>query len=427
VAPAQVPDAPEARAAAERGQALYEQREYAAALTEFEIALAGGVRDGRTLFMAGDCQRKTGKPREEAMHTLTEAVTALDRVVRAGEPELTDYALLSSAYAAVGDLVTASQVAAEALKTHQQGAFGAVSELPPAALIHLGDLAGRADDSKLHVETFRRAADLLSADEKADAGDLSRALSGLGEALLEAGEAPEASQILARLLELRQDYPGARVSYARALFRAGEYKAAGEQWNTIRVENPALSTEANYARMVLATLSQKDLLLDRARPLEDISLLSRGDLEDRMRAEGQELGVMAAGLPEEMVRKGHRVRDSDAATKAAMKKLRDQKLRLSWTAGEYIHRGHPIREFAITNGLQAFFRPWDLPRMDRGERQPGPIPTHVLTPEQAAEFEARQARILEKRAERDKKRAERDKKRAARQQAREQKKGEGGS
>jgi hypothetical protein len=113
---------------------------------------------------------------------------------------------------------------------------------------------------------------------------------------------------------------------------------------------------------------------------------------------GQEMGELAAGLPEKTVKRGHAGRKDDDATRASMKVLRDRKLRLAWVAGEYVHRGHPVREFAFTNGLQAWMRPWRLPKMERGNREPVPLPVDVLSPEALAKFEAAEAERQKKAA-----------------------------
>jgi tetratricopeptide (TPR) repeat protein len=391
----------EARAAAALGQALFEDRQFAAALIEFETALAGGLRDGGTLYMAGACQRKTGKSRPEYTQTLTEGITALDSVVRQGDgATLTDFSYLAGAYAAVGDRSTAGQVAGQALDAFRGGALGKMDALPPRDLLKLGELARLAGELDTQVEAFGRAARALDAEEEPDAEDLAQALAELGRARLESGDLDGAVQPLVRVMDLKPDYPGARLSYIRVLFRRGEYRATDKQWNALRLAEPAASTEANYARMTLETLSQKDLLVDSSIPVEELTGVSRADLEGRMLSLGQEMGELAATLPEEIVKRGYVGPKTDDDTRASMKVLRDRKLRLAWLAGEYIHRGHPIREFAFTNGLQAWIRPWRLPKAEGTHREPGPIPVDILSPESLAAYEAAMAEREKKPAER---------------------------
>jgi tetratricopeptide (TPR) repeat protein len=382
----------ETRAAAARGQALFDDRQFAAALIEFETALAGGLRDGGTLYMAGACQRATGKRRPEYTQTLTEAITALDAVVRQGDgATLTDFFHLASAYEAVGDRSTAGQVAGQAMDAFRGGGLGETDALPPRDLLKLGGLARMAGDLGTQVEAFGRAARALEAEKEPDTEDLAQALAELGRARLESGDLDGAEQALARVMELKPDYPGAHMSYARVLFRQGNYLAADEQWNALRLAEPGLSTEANYARMNLETLGQKDRLLDAAVPLEDLAGVSRADLEGRMLSLGQELGELAAALPEALVKRGFVGPKADEATRSSMTALRDKKLRLAWVAGEYVHRGYPVREFAFTNGLQAWMRPWRLPKAEGSSREPGPVPTDILSPEALAAYEAAMA------------------------------------
>jgi hypothetical protein len=227
---------------------------------------------------------------------------------------------------------------------------------------------------------------------------LTAALSELGMAQLDAGQTAPAVASLARVMEMGSPPPGARTAYARALFRNGEYAAAASQWSAMRVEQPALATEAVYAMMVMRTLAQEKLLRDPARPLEDIKGMSRADLEERMDTLAAEMAEVAAGLPPDLVTRGHVRADSDPAIGAQMGRLRDLKLRLAATAAEYIVRGHPIREFAFTGGMQASLRDWKLPKADRSERPSAPPPLDLLGPEQRAEYEASKAARKSKRA-----------------------------
>ncbi len=392
--PAPVPANPKAPSpgalvAAERGAALFEDRQYAAALVELEKALAGGVRDGRTLFRAGESQRQTGKSRADVMRTLSEAVTALDGTVRGGgKPALLDFTYLASAYAGIGDSATAAKVAREGLDAYRRGDLGVVTEMPAADHLRLGRLASLAGDVQLRQAFYGRAVQRLDADGKATPAVLAQALSELGSAQLDAGNPAAAVNTLGRLMEAGPPPAGARTVYARALFRKGDYDEAARQWSALRAEQPALATEATYAMMIMRTLSQDDLLRDKERPLEDVKTLSRADLETRMDELAAEIQEVAAELPPELAKRGYARKDSDPTTVEAMQRLRDLKLRLAWAAAEYIVRGLPIREFAFASGMQSMLRNYDLPKDPQGRVAGAPPPLDIVGPAQRAEYEA---------------------------------------
>lgn len=361
------PDA--AKAAARKAQSLYAQEKYAEALVEFNKALAGGVRDGRLLYQAAFCQQTTGKPDALVRQTMNEAIGALRQRLQAqpAKAELADYYYMVAASTTVGDTATARRTAQEALNRYRGGQFGQEENFSSEDLFRLGRMATDAGDRALQISFFSHAAARLGAEEHPNTRYLARSLMEVARADLEANHLAEGRKALEQVLSLQPDQPqpAARLLYARILYRQGDYKEAANQWHLLRTEDPARSTEAIYAEFIMRTLTQKDLLLDPSHPLEDVSSLSRADLEKKLREISAQMTAIAKELPPEAAARGFlpRKKKQASAKRIQMKTLRDLKFRLARVAGAYIDQGHPIRDYAFTNGLQSALRTWKLPMM----------------------------------------------------------------
>lgn len=393
--PAAAPEvSPEARQAAARGQALYDRGEYAAALAEFDRALAGGLRDGRILYQAGYCQQVTGKNPETVRLTLMEAIGELDQIMQAKPPAppptLTDHYYLTMAYAGVGDRPGARRLATQALAAWRRGDFGPLAGLSGEEVFRLGRLAAEGADRELKLQFFGAAATRLKADQPGQKPLLVRALVELGTEQLQAGKLVEAGDSLKRALELEPKAQGARSTYALTLQKRGEWTAALAEWRRVRTDDPANESRAGYNVQLLTTLAQKDLLLDPTRPLEDLAASTPAALEEKMIDLTNRFRATAARLPEVAARRGYLALDAPPDQRAAIKEYRDLKIRIAWVALEYSARGYPLQEFAFSRGLHTALIAWQgLPKF-RAARRSGLMPSN-LSPEQRAEFERQQA------------------------------------
>lgn len=395
VTPQATPDvSPEARQAAARGQALYDRGDYAAALAEFDRALGGGLRDGRILYQAGYCQQVTGKPPETVRQTLMEAISELDRVLQAKPPAppptLTDHYYITMAYAGAGDRPGARRYATQALASWRRGDFGDLSALSGEEVFRLGRLASEGADRELKLKFFGAAVTRLKADEPGQKPLLIRSLVELGVEQLQAGRPVEASDSLKRALDLDPKAAGARSTHALALQKRGEWEAALAEWRRVRYDDPANEARAGYNVQLLTTLSQKDILLDASRPLEDLSARTPAALEESLIELTTRFRATAGRLPEEAARRGFLAKDAPADQRAAIKEYRDLKVRIAWVALEYSARGYPLQEFAFSRGLHTALIAWQgLPKY-RARRMQHPTPPN-LSPEERAEWDRRQA------------------------------------
>jgi len=395
VSPPATPEVPaEARQAAARGQALYVRGDYAAALAEFDRALAGGLRDGRILYQAGYCQQVTGKPPETVRLTLMEAIRELDRVMQtkspATPPTLTDYYYIGMAYAGVGDRPGARRYATQALAAWRRGELGEIAALSGEELFRLGRLASDATDRDLKVQFFNAAAARLDPSQPGQQQLLTRSLVELGVEHLQSGRLTEATDNLKRAIEIDPKAQGARSTYALVLQKRRDWPAALAEWRRVRVDDPANEARAGYNIQVLTTLSQQNLLLDPTRPLEDLSARNPAQLEESIVEMADRLRALAAQLPETAARRGYLDAGATKEQRATIKQYRDLKVRLAWVALEYSSRGYPLQEFAFTHGMHTALVAWQgLPKY-RASRTPGPQPSY-LSPEQRAEWERDQA------------------------------------
>ncbi|MFQ5767008.1 MAG: tetratricopeptide repeat protein [Acidobacteriota bacterium] len=383
------PEANSAAAAADRAEKLYDQEKYAAALPEFEKALAGGVRNGRLLYEAAYCQQVTGKPQDLFRTTMLEAVKALDEVVHGRgktKARLQDHFYLQAAYAAVGDTGTAHRLSVHAIETYKKGEFGSLHELDPRDLLRLAQMAADAGDASLQLEALDRATPALSHGDQADRHRLAQALTQVGRLQLESGRLEAAVAAANQALEVNPKQPGARLILARTLFRQKNFMEAARQWYWVRQEDPARATEAVYIHQVMLTLAQNQLL-DKKRPLEDLQRANRAQLEKKIEETASQFRQVAQLLPQDMVNRGYAGKKIDPETRTNLKKLRDLKYRLAWSVAWYTDRGLPIREFAFARGFQSALRVWRLLKKDQTVVSPGPLPDW-LTDEERARYSA---------------------------------------
>lgn len=186
----------------------------------------------------------------------TEAIPAFQKYL-AGKPkgEVADHAL---AYLAAAQLETGKPD--EAAETLEQLAtqFPKSKVLPPTLL--------RLAESAMSAKQWERAAALYRRAEDADDAKLKvRALSGLGWALIEGGQAAEAAKALAARLKVSSDdaqAPQDALALGRALEQAGQTDQALAAYEQV-TERYAKSKEASQA-----LLAQARLLVEAKRPAD---------------------------------------------------------------------------------------------------------------------------------------------------------------
>ncbi|MCZ6649342.1 MAG: hypothetical protein O7D35_01620 [Acidobacteria bacterium] len=413
---APVPD--DAAAAAERGRQLFTQEQYASALIQLEQALAAGRRDGRTLYMAARCQEKTRKQRGIVVMTVNEAIPALEKAVKETSADLTDYAFMAGAYSLVGNDPAARAAGLNGVAAFKAGRLGSLDAMDDSALTNLGNMALLAEDWVLAGDSLNRVVDHASAGGDTGKVRAASALLALGRGQIAAGHPEEAAALIRRSLEQRPDDSDTMVALAGALFKAGDYAGAAEQWRNVRLSDASRANDAIYATMIMRTLSQEKKLRNPDRPLEDLSSLNNGELEQQMLTLAGQMGTLAGQLPETAVKRGYSSRSGGREMRVKMREFRDLKLRLAWTGATYIDRGMPIREFAFSRGLQGFLRNWrPLNFSEGGESQE--LELEWLNEGQRDEYlalgkerEARQAKREEKRILRQEKHRQRQKEKA---------------
>jgi len=367
--------------------------------------------------MAARCQEKTHKARGVVVMTVTEAISTLAKVVKGPAAELTDHAFLADAYRLVGNGDAARGAARNGLTAFKAGHPGSLDTLDDQALTNLGNMAILAEDWDLAADSLNRVVSHATTGDSQNPARAANALAALGRGRLSAGSPGEAAALFRRALELQPDDADSRVSLASALFRAGEYADAAAAWRNVRLADVARANDANYATMIMLTLSQEPKLRDPDRPLDDLSSLNSGELEQNMLDLAGQLGVLAGQLPEKLVKRGYGDRSGGPEMRAKMKEFRDLKLRLAWTAATYIDRGMPIRDFAFSRGLQGFLRNWRLVQPHE--------PEAVKTPSLEWLNEDQRRAYLEQLKEREAKQAERAKQKEQRKEKRRRKQQDG--
>lgn len=220
-----------------RGKAAYEQRDYAAALTDFQEILRRNARFADIHHLTGLCLSFLGHP-DEALIEFNEAIALNRRYV---EAHISRAITLNE----LGRLEEGQQAFLEAaeLETESEGPFpGAVMARLANAHAHLGDLYMEATAPSDAAEQYRAALSM-----RPHFHDIR---TKLAQALLEHGDLNTAAAELQRVLSANPRAIPARLNLGLVYFRSGDRAAALREWEIAQAQQPANPLVRAYLGML---------------------------------------------------------------------------------------------------------------------------------------------------------------------------------
>jgi tetratricopeptide (TPR) repeat protein len=220
-----------------RGRAAYEQRDYAAALTDFQEILRRNARFADIHHLTGLCLSFLGHP-DEALTEFNEAIALNDRYV---EAHISRAITLNE----LGRFEEGQQafVHAAELETESVGPFpGAVMARLANAHAHLGDLYMEATAPAEAAAQYRAALGM-----RPHFHDIR---TKLAHALLEGGDLSAAAKELQRVLSANPRALPARLNLGLVYFRSGDRDAAVHEWEIAQQQQPANPLVRAYLAML---------------------------------------------------------------------------------------------------------------------------------------------------------------------------------
>jgi tetratricopeptide (TPR) repeat protein len=230
-----------------RGRAAYEQRDYAAALTDFQEILRRNARFADIHHLTGLCLSFLGHP-EEALAEFNEAIALNGRYV---EAHISRAITLNE----LGRFEEGQQafVKAAELETKSEGPFpGAVMARLANAHAHLGDLYMEAVAPADAVAQYRAALTM-----RPHFHDIR---TKLAHALLEIGDLGTAAAELQRVLSANPRAVSARLNLGLVYFRAGDQAAALREWEIAQGQQPANPLVRAYLAMLESHSTETETL-----------------------------------------------------------------------------------------------------------------------------------------------------------------------
>ena len=209
----------------DRGKELFERREYAAALTDFQEVLSRNPDLADVRHFTGLCLSILGHS-EAALIEFDHAITInpnyieahINRAITLNEVGRYDEG--RHAFARAAQLETASK-----------GKYSAAASAKIAnAHFALGDLYREAGDDKEAVDEYRRALDI-----RPNFHDIRVRLA---EVLLNMKQTGEAAAELRKVLEINPRFIAARLALGLAYYRLGDRGAAALEWNVAHGQDP---------------------------------------------------------------------------------------------------------------------------------------------------------------------------------------------
>ena len=221
----------------QRGKQSFEQRDYAAALTDFQEVLRRNPRFADIRHLTGLCLSFLGHP-DAALQEFNQAVALNGRYIEAH----INRAITLNELGRFDEAQLAFAQAAE-FETESEGFFpAAVSARLANAHANLGDLYLDAGAPTEAASQFRSALAI-----RPHFHDIRNRLA---QALLQLGELNEAAVELQAVLSANARFIAARLNLGLVFFRLGHTEQAAHEWEIARQQQPANPQVRAYLAML---------------------------------------------------------------------------------------------------------------------------------------------------------------------------------
>jgi tetratricopeptide (TPR) repeat protein len=221
----------------QRGKAAFDQRDYAAALTDFQEVLRRNPRFADVRHLAGLCFSFLGNP-DAALHEFDEAVALNTRYIEAH----INRAITLNDLGRFDEARVAFTQAAE-LETESEGPFpAAVSSRLANAHAHLGDLYLEAGAPMQAADEYRAALEIRS--------HFHDIRNRLAQAQLQLGDLRAAAEELEKVLSANPHFLAARLNLGLVHYRLGDVVSALHEWEIAHHQQPANPQVRAYMAML---------------------------------------------------------------------------------------------------------------------------------------------------------------------------------
>lgn len=221
----------------QRGKVAFDQREYAAALTDFQEVLRRNPRFADIRHMAGLCFSFLGHP-DAALQEFNEAIALNTGYI---EAHINRAITLNE----LGRFDEAQQAFAQAaeFETETEGPFpAAVSSRLANAHAHLGDLYLEAGAPMQAADEYRAALEIRS--------HFHDIRNRLAQALLQLGDLRAAAEELEKVLSANARFLAARLNLGLVHYRLGDVTSAAHEWELARQQQPSNPQVRAYLAML---------------------------------------------------------------------------------------------------------------------------------------------------------------------------------
>ncbi len=325
--------ASEAKRAAREGSKLYDSGDYDAALPLLEKAAQKGLKDGDLYYQLGYIYDRKGRP-EKSREFREKALPLLQERSASRDGTLETWYYLTALYANLNRPEEMKKAAAEGIRR-----FGEAPGLGGEDLFRLGRLYQFAGEGGKGAAAYHRAVEAFEGGE--DPNPTFRSLALLADARTDRGSRhyADASRKFQQAAALSPGNAPPPFDLALAHLGAGELDQAKGEFD--RVQDPDRSSEAQYGADLARRLKEAGGALDRTPDGKTPMELDNTALEAALRSAAESL---------------RKAREAPASGKGAAGSDRAPERLFFSLAAEWMLRGNPIREAALSGGYADLIR-----------------------------------------------------------------------